>query len=242
MPTKQQILAEIKRTAQENGGKPLGAQRLQKETGIGTYDWRKYWARLSDAHQEAGVDPNQFTPGYDEEFLIEKLIGLIQSLGKFPTLPEINLAKNNDPELPNVTTFQSRLGSKAKMAGKVVAYCQARTGYDDVIRLSTAVQDDNDVAPPPTIADTDNRFGEVYLFKSGRYYKIGMTKDMVRRGNELKIQLPERMDLIHSITTDDPSGIEAYWHKRFEAKRMNGEWFDLNSADIRAFKRWKRIY
>jgi hypothetical protein len=83
--------------------------------------------------------------------------------------------------------------------------------------------------------------GEVYLFKSGKYYKIGKTNDTVRRGNELRIQLPEKMDMIHSIKTDDPSGIEAYWHRRFQDKRMNGEWFDLNSSEIRAFKSWKRI-
>lgn len=62
----------------------------------------------------------------------------------------------------------------------------------------------------------------------------------MRRGNELKIQLPENLDLIHEIKTDDPSGIEAYWHRRFESKRMNGEWFDLNSGDIKAFKRWRK--
>ena len=56
-----------------------------------------------------------------------------------------------------------------------------------------------------------------------------------------EVRLPENLDLIHEIKTDDPSGIEAYWHKRFEAKRMNGEWFDLSSADIKAFKRWRRI-
>ena len=76
---------------------------------------------------------------------------------------------------------------------------------------------------------------------TGRYYKIGKTNDTVRRGKEIRIQLPERTDLVYSIKTDDPSEIEAYWHKRFEAKRAQREWFNLTSSDIITFKRWRRI-
>ncbi|MGH7987977.1 MAG: GIY-YIG nuclease family protein [Candidatus Binataceae bacterium] len=80
-------------------------------------------------------------------------------------------------------------------------------------------------------------FESVYLLRSGRFYKIGRTNAAGRRQYELQIQLPERARIVHEIKTDDPIGIEPYWHRRFEAKRRNGEWFDLDSAEVTAFRR-----
>lgn len=236
--TKQNILDAICQTAKENGGKPLGMGRFEKETGIKPYDWGKYWVRFGDAQKEAGFSPNQLQVAYSDEFLFEKIIYLARKLNKFPASREIRLEKINNSEFPDNSAFTRAFGSKQQFSLKLAEYCQGKNGYEDIIEfceeISGKAQEESDNNIKEVI-------GAVYLFKHGKYYKIGKTNDTVRRGNELKIQLPENLDLIHEIKTDDPSGIEAYWHRRFESKRMNGEWFDLSSADLKAFKRWRRI-
>src|SRR3989344_5715795 len=180
--SKQHILDEIKRTAKENGGKPLGLARFQKEAGINPYDWSKYWARFGDAQKEAGFETNQLQGAYTDDFLIEKVIYLIRKLNKFPTYREINVERSNDASLPDKKAF-TRLGSKQQLAGRVIEYCSNKSGYDDVVKFSEIVLRENrtDVLEDMTVQSV----GEVYLFRSGKYYKIGKTNDTVRRGAEL---------------------------------------------------------
>jgi len=239
MYTKEAILKEIRRTAKENDGKPLGMARFEKETGLKPHHWKKYWARFGDLQKEAGFEPNQLQGSYDDEFLIGKLIKTIRKLGKFPTFDELNIERSSDSKFPSREVF-TKFG-KLNLVGKIVEYCKDKGDYSDVIELCAPILKKYSNKNNYDGMNTLQNVGEVYLFKSGRYYKIGKTNDTVRRGSELRIQLPEEMNLIHSIKTDDPSGIEAYWHRRFESKRMNGEWFNLTSADIRAFKRWRKI-
>jgi hypothetical protein len=86
---------------------------------------------------------------------------------------------------------------------------------------------------------TVEEIGFVYLLKARKFYKVGRSNALGRRERELAIQLPEKANTLHVIRTDDPVGIEAYWHKRFESKRKNGEWFELSAADVKAFRRRK---
>lgn len=238
---KQQILAEIRRTAQANGGRPLGRDRFERETGIRTSDWEgKYWARWNDAVRDAGLSPNQLVSAYDEGHLLAQLARLVRELGRFPTSRELRLKRQHDGQFPSQKVYE-RFGSKAEQAAKLVEYCSADPALHDVAELcrptAIAAADSTDRA----YADDDEGagFGFVYLIRSGKYYKIGRSNAAGRREREITLQLPEPAITVHVIRTDDPPGIEAYWHTRFAEKRLNGEWFALNGADIRAFRRRK---
>lgn len=240
MFTKAHILAEIARTAKANGGAPLGRRQFYAETGIKETDWLgKYWARWGDAIREAGLTPNTLQVGYGEERLLERLASLAREIGRFPERTEIQLKARRDKGFPHSATFQ-RLGSKKALAEKLEAFCKRRAGYDDVLAfclpVAGTVRADTDAAPSSGKEET---LGYVYLLKSGRFYKIGRTNAAGRRERELAIQLPERASNVHSIKTDDPAGIEDYWHRRFGDRRKNGEWFELTAKDVAAFKRRK---
>ena len=233
---KQQILEEIRRTAKANGGAPLGRLKFFAATGIKESDWSgKFWVRWSEAISEAGFAPNQMNEAYGADVLIEKLAVFAKELGHFPVATELRMKARNDKSFPDQTTFQRGIGSKEQMVAKVADYCRSHEGFEAVLTIlpkPNDVQIDND-------SDAPEDLGFVYLLKSGRFYKIGKSNACGRRERELAIQLPEKASIVHQIRTDDPLGIEGYWHRRFAAKRKNGEWFDLSASDVKAMRRRK---
>lgn len=238
MTSKEKIVAEIRRIASQCGGSPPGKQRFESETGIREYEWLKYWARWGDALTEAGFKPNSWASPIAVEELLERLAMLTRELGRFPVGRELILKANRDPNFPSVGPFR-RLGGQKVLAARLREHALAK-GYEDIVALCGEQQSPS-IDRASSSPDSKPVTGFVYLMKSGRHHKIGRTVSLGSRERQLTIKIPVPPTTVHSIETDDPIGVEAYWHKRFESKRGEGEWFDLNAEDVKAFKRWKKI-
>jgi Meiotically up-regulated gene 113 len=232
------ILEAIRRLATENGGKAPGSAVIQSQTGIRKSDWYPHlWLRWSDALKEAGYAPNEFQTATSNEILLQSIITLTRELQHIPVEGELRRRARDNKEFPSHTTF-ARFGGKAKLLDAVYSYCQARAGYEDIL----ALLGDRGATTTQTLNRKEKlATGFVYLMKSGRHHKIGRTISVGSRERQLAVKIPIPPTTIHAIETDDPSGVEAYWHHRFAEKRGEGEWFNLSSDDIKAFKRWKRI-
>jgi hypothetical protein len=236
--SKELILQEIRRTAEENGGKALGSKSFKNETGIRYQDWfGKYWKSWGDAVTEAGFLRNTLQTRMSDEHILTSFSQLTRELGRVPVTGDIRLKKRSDPSFPNEKVF-NRFRSKNTLLNRVRRFWIANPEWHDLLAFAPATvtehtNTDESTSEPPAA------LGFVYLIRSGRFYKIGRTNSVGRREYELAIQLPEEVQVVHRIETDDPEGIEDYWHRRFASKRARGEWFNLSARDISSFKRRK---
>lgn len=231
------IVSEVQRLAAENGGVPLGRRRFEDETGIREKDWLgKHWTRWSDLVAAAGHEVQPWNGRHDDAHLLLMFEQLVRDHGRWPTRAEVKMRRLEDATFPSANTFD-RFGDRAGLASALLAFTTDPI-VSDVCRPLAAVDTEQKVESGDAY---DGSRGFVYLMRSGKFHKIGRTNSVGRRHYEMAIQLPERVEVVHSLETDDPEGIERYWHERFAAKRVNGEWFKLSSGDVAAFKRRKRF-
>lgn len=243
---KKQIIAEIKRTAAENGGAALGVEKFEKLTGIKRHTWYGvHWRGWGEALREAGFSEKKFgADAYDQAFLVEKLAELTRTLGRFPAKVDIIIARKSDPSFPVHQTISDKLGSRAERIELVRKFADEHDNYKSILELLPETNEE-EADNNSTSANAKTKEGFVYLgmlkIDTKKRYKIGKTNLVERRNAELSLQLPEKLVLVHYIKTDDMSGIEAYWHRRFADKNTNGEWFDLSNEDVRAFRSRKSM-
>lgn len=239
---KAEIISELKRLAEANGGRAPGRERFARETGIPQSYWEgRYWARWSDLCEEAGLQAGRFRGPGDHDAQMGELAQLLREVGAFPKNAEMRLRRQERREFPDPSVFK-KFGKKADQADALARWCAGHDGYDDVAVICRATVTQLERTASGGTADARTREGTVYLLKSGSNYKIGhTTRGSRRRHREIALQLPERPALVHEIATDDALGIERYWHGRFADRRRNGEWFALDREDVAAFKRRKSM-
>ena len=238
MMTKEAILAEIRRLAGERNGR-IGLRAFVKATGIPEKQiLGKHWPTWNEAVVDAGLETAMFRRGRTpEESVLEAFAQLASQLKTWPTENQLSLARRRDPSFPSLKVFR-RLRSAGDLPAKVQRHCAARSDLAAAKDLATAQL--SSAPPQPETYGRAPVLGYVYMLRSSRRYKIGHTNSPTRRHREVRLDLPDPTHLVHSIPTDDPSGIEAYWHRRFEAKRVRDtEFFKLDAADVAAFKRRK---
>lgn len=231
---REKLLGEIQRLTKENGGIPPGAKSFVQLTGIRQNTWRGvFWARWSDAVREAGLTANVANPKLEDDHLLRKLAEAFRHFGKAPTYLELRLYRRTHPDFPH-RSMQNRFRSTANMHSRLLEWAEADGTYPDIV---AALKQHSAEPEQDTKSGAD---GFVYLIQWGQNFKIGRGDQLERRVKQVLTGLPDSGKLIHAIRTDDPPGIEAYWHRRFAAKRAdNGEWFKLTRTDIAAFKRRK---
>jgi hypothetical protein len=225
--SREEIINEIRKLAATNNGQPPGRRLFRRRTNIHPVEWcGVYWALWSDALKEAGFQPNLKTERLDEEFMLIKLAEACRHFGKFPSILELRLYRMSHREFPDVTTYVRHFGSPNLWPSHLALWGE-KGGDLEVLRIVRELRD----LHSPVV------HGVVYLLKSGVNFKIGRSNDLMGRLSQLKTGQSNALVLVHTIATDDPPGIEAYWHRRFADRRIKGEWFKLNSADVSAFRR-----
>lgn len=227
MPTtKQDILTEIIRLAKANGVPP-GATVFERETGIKKTDWfPRLWLRWGDAIDEAGLARNRFGIAFIEDAaLLEQYARLAQRLKRLPLHGEIVRESQENSAFPSASTFR-RFGGKNKLVAALANFCELDDSFSDLLAMCSGILPNTINAFINNDESDASAIGYVYLLQHGskREFKIGRTKNAIRREGEINIELPHGVEPVHVIKTDDPAGIEIYWHRRFADKRLNGEW------------------
>lgn len=222
------VLSEIRRIAAENGGRVPGSETFNRMTHLSHSYWKgEIWLRWSDAVREAGLVPNVKNSRLDDGQLLLDLAVAIRKFGHIPTTAELRNYRKS-ARLSIQKTYIDHFGGKRAMLGRLKSWVRDRPEWADVAELLADVSDDERAAPSPA--------GAVYLMRAGPLFKIGCSRKPEQRTRRVASGVPAEAVVIHMIETDDPYGVEGYWHRRFADKRAHGEWFRLSADEVAAFR------
>jgi hypothetical protein len=166
--SREHILEEVKRTAQANGGSPLGHRAFLVETGIRETDWKgSFWARWNDVLKEAGFGPNKLTEAIEDEVLLTRYAKLASELGRLPVDAELRLKKRADSSFPSSNVF-ARFGGKAQLLLRLQDYCSGKPEYTELLEQIETELGKNEVSASESQQPAESIDGFVYLVKMGK--------------------------------------------------------------------------
>ena len=232
------ILAAYRQFAQSTADdRPPGMnQFLRAYPEVSQHAFRSgFWRTWRSFQTEAGVAPNTINARHPDQEVVASLARLARTLDRVPSSDDVAFARRHDKSFPSDGAIRTRASTLPKRAELLRAFCEQNTDWQDVLSLLPAAVD-RDRAP----VSVGKIMGYVYLMKDGSRFKIGHTNSVGRREAEAATWLINAR-IIHDISTDDPEGVERYWHRRFEPKSIEREWFALDAVDVAAFRRWKKI-
>lgn len=233
--TREAILEDIRRLAQENGGH-IGLRAFCRKSGIPEHQVVPgQFVKWNAALAVAGIATVSFRrPRTEEVTILDAVARLAVRLEEWPSENAMKFERQKSPSFPSFSVIR-RLIRNRTLASKVAAYC---VGKSELARAEKLARERSIIESVETPRPGRQAIeGYVYLMRSGRRYKIGFTSSPSRRHREVRLDLPDPTDLVHSIPTDDPAGIERYWHERFKSKRIREtEFFTLDATDVAAFR------
>lgn len=86
----------------------------------------------------------------------------------------------------------------------------------------------------PTLGEVAD--GYIYILKSDFGYKIGKSKTLKSRLQLFSVKLPFEFEVEGFYKVSDMSAVEIYFHRKYDDKRLEGEWFDLNKENLKELK------
>jgi Meiotically up-regulated gene 113 len=247
---------KIHELAEANGGNAPGAELFYSTTNTKESGWRRKhwndWNNWGDALEEFGFPRGKFIIGFDRTVILGQLAEFIQSLEppRYPLVDELTRAKRRGREIPSQGAIRRQLGDRDMVISSLIEFCEGKEEFSRALEVCKSIVP----VGLTTIhkitqecAEGDTSRGWVYLIRAQGAYKIGCSRAPYRRAAEIANQSATGAELLHKIETDDPEGIEEYWHRRFSPKRLDGlnkrsgEWFALTPDDVRAFTLRKKF-
>src|SRR5712691_11796496 len=164
--TRESILAALRSTASENGGRPLGARAFHATTSISRNDlWKAGFEKYSDAVKAAGLIPNELVTARDSAAMFASLAALTKEVGRFPTIGSLKVARTKDSAFPSYEAFLRLAGGAwPDLPGLLLSFCRSHSKFIDVVPLLASAPG---AAMPPNSGHSSSKrlVGYVYLAK-----------------------------------------------------------------------------